>query len=52
MNPINDWKTTLVGLIIVLVGVGQMIQAGHVDAASIGTMTAGVGLILAADSKK
>jgi hypothetical protein len=52
MNAIKDWKTTIVGLIVVLVGVGHMLQSGQMDATSMSILTGGVGLILAADSKQ
>lgn len=47
----KDWKTTLVGLIVIAVGVVHLLAAKRADAAGLGMLTSGVGLILAKDGR-
>ena len=47
----KDWRTTVVGLIVIAVGAIHALQAQAIDSVTTGMFTAGVGLILAKDSK-
>ncbi len=49
MNHIfKNWKTTILGLVTIVIGV--LSSKGHIDATTAAAITAGAGLILASDS--
>jgi hypothetical protein len=48
----KNWQTSLVGVLVIGVGVVHSIVAHKVDAEAMGMMTAGVGLTLSADAQK
>jgi len=47
----KDWKTTLVGAVVIAIGALHCFKSGTLDAESLGLLTAGAGLICAKDSK-
>jgi hypothetical protein len=47
----KDWRTTVVGLIVIAVGAIHALQAKAIDSVTMGMLSGGVGLILAKDSK-
>jgi len=47
----KNWRTTLVGLIVIAVGVVHLYVAKQADAEGLGMLTSGVGLILAKDAQ-
>jgi Na+/phosphate symporter len=47
----KDWKTSVVGLVVIGVGVIHLLVLKKTDAETLGMLSAGVGLILSKDSK-
>jgi hypothetical protein len=50
-NLITNWKTTVVGLGLLIVAVGHSLQAGSIDVNGFMAALAGLGLMGASDSK-
>ncbi len=48
----KDWRTSIIGIVVLAVGILHALQAKQIDAESMGMFSGGVGLILAADGNK